>query len=106
MPDVGLTTASEPVPQDTKVIIKYSVEVGGLTVYSESYDTDKLAKELEEDEAKVLGIWARRLKCAVACRPRHGFSGCLTRCLTDGQCCAYGHDSCESVEVAPARSSA
>jgi len=29
MPDVGLTTATEPVPPDEKVTIKYSVQVGG-----------------------------------------------------------------------------
>jgi hypothetical protein len=87
------------VPKSTKVIIKYSVEVGGLPVYNESYDADTLAKELDEDEAKVLALWCRRLKCAVAARPRPGFSAALTRCLTDGQSCDYGHENCESVEV-------
>jgi hypothetical protein len=86
------------VDKKTKVIIRYSVEVGGLPVYNESYDVDTLAAELEKDEAKVIDLWARRLKCAVAARPKPGFSACLTRCLTDGQSCDYGHDKCESVE--------
>jgi hypothetical protein len=38
MPDVGLFTATEPLARDMKVIIKYSVEVNGLPVYSETYD--------------------------------------------------------------------
>jgi hypothetical protein len=35
MPDVGLTTATEPLDRKYSVIIKYSVEVEGLPVYSE-----------------------------------------------------------------------
>jgi hypothetical protein len=53
MPDVGLTTAQEPLPADVKVIIKYSVEVGGLPVYQETYDVDKLAAELAADRRPV-----------------------------------------------------
>jgi hypothetical protein len=97
MPDVGLTTASEPVPADTKVIIRYSVEVGGLPVYNESYDVDKLTVELAEDQKRVLEIWSWRLLCAVRCRHKHGFSACLTRCLTDGESCACGHAGCEAI---------
>jgi hypothetical protein len=97
MPDVGLFTATEPLPKQYKVVIKYSVEVEGLPVYSESYDVDKLADELEEDEEKAIALWARRIKCAVASRHRPGFSASLTRCLTDGQCCDLGHDKCEPV---------
>jgi hypothetical protein len=78
-----------------RVVIKYSVEVNGLPVYNESYDVDKLKQELEEDEEIVARNWLRRIKCVVGCRPRHGFSACVTRCLTDGQCCAEGHRDCK-----------
>src|SRR5947209_14197428 len=60
MPDVGLFTATEPVSGEMKVVIKYSVEINGLPVYSESYDVDTLAKELEQDEPKAVELWARR----------------------------------------------
>ena len=97
MPDVGLFTATEPLSKDMKVIIKYSVEVNGLAVYSESYDVEKLADELKEDEAKAVEIWSRRIKCVVACRKRPGFSSCVTRCLSDGNACECGHQDCEAV---------
>lgn len=97
MPDVGLTTNTEPLSDEMRVVIKYSVEVNGLPVYNESYDVDQLREELEADEEKVAQLWLRRIKCAVGCRPRHGFSACLTRCLTDGNCCAEGHRDCKSV---------
>lgn len=92
MPDVGLFTATEPLEKDFRVVIKYSVEVEGLPVYNESYDVAKLAEELEEDEAKVFAVWARRIKCVIACRDRRGFSACVTRCLTDGCACDCGHE--------------
>ena len=95
MPDVGLFTATEPLSKDMKVVIKYSVEVNGLPVYQESYDVEKLAEDLEEDEAKAVEIWSRRIRCVVACRKRSGFSGCITRCLTDGQACDCGHENCK-----------
>jgi len=85
MPDVGLTTATEPLDPNYRVVIKYSVEVEGLPVYQESYDVDKLAKELDEDEEKVSELWLRRLKCAIACRERPAFSASLTGCLADGK---------------------
>lgn len=97
MPDVGLFTATEPLSKDMRVIIKYSVEIDGLPVYSESYDADKLARELQKDEAKAVEIWARRIKCVVACHDRSGFSSCLTRCLATGQACDCGHEKCEPV---------
>jgi len=97
MPDVGLFTATEPLSKDMKVIIKFTVEVEGLPVYSETYDAEKLAAELEEDETKAVEVWSRRIKCVVACRHRPGFSSCLTRCLTDGQACECGHGKCEPV---------
>ena len=97
MPDVGLFTATEPLSKDMKVVIKYVVEVNGLPVYSESYDVEKLADELKEDEAKAVEIWSRRIKCVVGCRERRGFSACVTHCLTDGHACDCGHDRCEPV---------
>lgn len=60
MPDVGLFTATEPFPHDCKVVIRYSVEVGGLPVYSETYDVETIAKELEANEEKAVALWARR----------------------------------------------
>lgn len=90
MPDVGLLTATTPVPTKTPVIIRYSVEVGGLPVYNESYNVDTLAKELNKDPDRVRTFWLRRLECAINARPRPGFSAALTRCLADGQCCDYG----------------
>lgn len=97
MPDVGLFTASEPLGKSLKVVIKYSIEVEGLPVYSESYDVDTLADELAKDEEKAKELWARRIKCVVACRRQEGFSSCVTRCLVDGQACACGTSGCQSV---------
>lgn len=89
MPDVGLTTATEPLNPEYRVVIKFSVEVEGLAVYSETYDAAKLASELARDEEAVARLWLRRIKCVVACRPRPAFSSCLTRCLAEGidGCC-------------------
>ena len=95
MPDVGLFTATAPLSDDMKVVIKYSVEVNGLPVYQESYDVDKLAEELQQDEGRTVEIWSRRIKCVVACRQRSGFSSCVTRCLADGMACECGHERCE-----------
>jgi hypothetical protein len=100
MPDVGLTTATEPLSPKLKVIIKYSIEVEGLPVYNESYDVAKLAQELKEDETRTLELWARRLRCAVECRDQPGFSSSLTRCLADGKCCDYGTENCRAVDEA------
>jgi len=80
-----------------KVVVKYSVEVNGLPVYNESYDVDKVAAELEKDPAKALEIWGRRIQCVAACRNRHGFSACLTRCLADGKACDCGHEGTLSI---------
>ncbi len=98
MPDVGLFTATEPVAKKLPVIIRYSVEVGGLPVYNESYDVETLRKELAKDEAKALELWCRRLKCAVEARDRPGFSAALTRCLADGKCCDLGSEECTAVD--------
>jgi haloacid dehalogenase-like hydrolase len=84
MPDVGLTSSSEPLQPDYKVIIKYTVEVEGLAVYTETYDIEKLRREIEMDERTIREIWFRRLTCVIGCRHRPGFSACLTRCLVDG----------------------
>lgn len=97
MPDVGLFSATEPVPKDARVIIKYSVEVEGLPVYTETYDVEKLAVELSDDPERAVETWARRIRCAVGCRHKKGFSSCLTRCLADGQCCELGHKECGRV---------
>jgi hypothetical protein len=95
MPDVGLLSFTEPLPKDARVIIKYSVQVNGLPVYQESYDVKKIEAELKKDEPAVVANWIRRIKCAVCCRKKHGFSACLTRCLADGQCCVKGHEDCQ-----------
>ncbi len=94
MPDVGLLTFTEPLPADAKVIIKYSVEVNGLPVYTETYDVKKIQRGLKQGRQAVEQNWLRRIYCAVCCRKRKGFSACLTRCLADGQCCQKGHENC------------
>ena len=91
MPDVGLFSATEPLPKHYKVVIKYTVEVEGLPVYSETYDVDQLGNELADDADKAASLWFRRIKCVVACRRRSGFSACVTRCLTDGCASDCGH---------------
>lgn len=98
MPDVGLFTATEPVSNSIPVIIRYSVEVGGLPVYNESYDVDTLAVELEMDEAKAVQLWVRRIKCVVGARHRHGFSAAVARCLADGQSCDLGSHNCSQID--------
>jgi hypothetical protein len=90
MPDVGLTSAVEPLDPKYKVVIKYTIEVQGLAVYSESYDLEKLRKEIEEDRQKAQENWFRRIRCVVECRDSRGFSACVTRCLLDGQSCPEG----------------
>jgi hypothetical protein len=97
MPDVGLLSFTEPLPQDARLVIKYSVEVNGLPVYTETYDAKEIERELGKDEKAVTENWIRRIKCVVCCRKRHGFSACVTRCLADGHCCAKGHEDCEEV---------
>ena len=78
MPDVGLTTATEPLSPDLKVVIKYSVEVEGLPVYQESYDLKKLEAELAEDREKFKELWLRRVECAIEARKQEAFSASLT----------------------------
>jgi hypothetical protein len=98
MPDVGLLTFTQPLPPDAKLIIKYSVEVDGLPVYTETYDAKKIEQELIDKPAEVKRNWLRRIQCVVCCGKRSGFSACLTRCLADGNCCDKGHEACASVE--------
>ena len=100
MPDVGLFTAAKPLEADYKVIIKFGVEVEGLPIYQETYDVEALAAELKKDPARFASIWLRRIKCAVHCRNRPGFSACLTRCLMDGQCGDLGHENAEPLDSA------
>ena len=61
MPDVGLTSAADPLDPKYKVVIKYTIEVEGLAIYSESYDVEKLRKEIKEDE-QARDHWFRRIK--------------------------------------------
>jgi hypothetical protein len=98
MPDVSLFTATKPVPDDTPVIIRFSVEVGGLQVYNESYDVDTLAKDVKRDKEKALALWCRRLLCVIEARNRPGFSAAVTRCIADGQCCDYGAEACAAID--------
>lgn len=84
MPDVGLTTATEPSLASAKVVIKYSVEVEGLPVYQESYDVEKLASELEEDRESFTELWLRRVECVVKARHGPEFSASFTRHLARG----------------------
>jgi hypothetical protein len=83
MPDVGLTSATEPLHKDAKVVIKYSVQVEGLPVYQETYDVDKLAAELKADRSKFKELWLRRVECVVEARHKHAFSASVTGCLAD-----------------------
>ncbi len=99
MPDVGLFTATEPLTRDIPLVIKFSVEAGGLPVYQESYDVRTLAKELKEDENKAVTLWLRRLQCVVASMEKPGFSSALTRCLADGVCSDCGIDSRNAIRV-------
>jgi hypothetical protein len=91
MPDVGLTSSAEPLQDGYRVVIKYTIEVEGLEVYTETYDVAKLRKELETDEQALRENWFRRVTCVIGCRKRRGFSACLTRCLLDGKVCDEGY---------------
>jgi hypothetical protein len=84
MPDVGLTTATEPVSPKEKVIIKYSVHVGGLAVYSETYDVEKIAVEIATNREEVKELWMRRLEAVVHSRDKPRFSASLTAALAEG----------------------
>lgn len=81
MPDVGLTTATELLPPDAKIVIKYSVEIEGLPIYQESYDVEKLAHELASNRDSFKELWLRRVECVVNHRHSPAFSASLTGCL-------------------------
>lgn len=83
MPDVGLTSATKPLPQAAKVVSKYSVQIEGLPVCQEPYDLDKLAAELSVDGSKFKELWLKRGECVVRARDQHAFSASLTGCLAD-----------------------
>jgi hypothetical protein len=53
MPDVGLRSAADPLDPNYKVVLKYTIEVEGLAIYSESYDVEKLREEIKKDEYKA-----------------------------------------------------
>jgi hypothetical protein len=84
MPDVGLTTATEPVPPDEKVTIRYTVFVGDLAVYSETYDVEKIAAEIASNREQVKELWMRRLEAVVHSRNQPRFSASVTAELADG----------------------
>ena len=84
MPDVGLTTATEPVPPDEKVTMKYTVEVDPLPVYSETYDVATIAAEIASDREQVKELWMRRLEAVVHSRDKPGFSASVTAYLAEG----------------------
>ena len=81
MPNVGLFTADEPVSPDTPISIRYSVEVGGLPVYTELYDVRRLRRELDEDRNKALAAWECRLVVPVEGQDKPRFSCVLTNGL-------------------------
>ena len=95
MPDVGLFTATQPVPRKTPVIIKYSVEVGGLPVYQESYDVDSVKKEWKRDPERAAKLWVRRLQGPIECRELPKFSSNLTQWLSEGCASHADADLCE-----------
>jgi hypothetical protein len=85
MPNVGLLSASEPVPPETTVSIRYVVEVGGLPVYTELYDVDTLREDLASDKEKTLEAWKRRLEAPVLARDKAAFSARVTSHLHSDQ---------------------
>lgn len=93
-PDVDLLPSLKPLLRDCKVVIRHWIEVTGSAVSNESYDLGTVARELRKDDEKLVRQWVRRLKCSVVCRPRRGFSACLTCCLFNGECCDEGHRPC------------
>lgn len=92
-----LSELSREGTKGAKQVIRFSVEVEGQTVFSESYDLDALEKSMASDEQNMQADWARRLKCALCCRTRMGFVACFARCLFDGQCCDGGVSNCRPV---------
>jgi hypothetical protein len=85
MPNVGLLSASDPVPRDTTVSIRYVVEVGGLPVYTELYDVDTLRSDLDSDPVRTLEAWKRRLEAPILARDQDAFSTRVTAHLHGGK---------------------
>jgi hypothetical protein len=85
MPNVGLLSASERVPPDVTVSIRYVVEVGGLPVYTELYDVDTLREDLDSDPDKTLEAWKRRLEAPILARDKDAFSARVTSHLHGNQ---------------------
>ena len=83
VPEVGLTNATQPLPQDAKVVIKYSVQVRRFARLPGTYDVDKLPAELNADRSKFKDLWLKRVEGVVAARDQHAFSASLTGCLAD-----------------------
>jgi hypothetical protein len=65
MPDVGLTSSAEPLKEEYKVVVKYTIEIEGLPIYTESYDAAKLRKGSETDEQTLREYWFRRVECVI-----------------------------------------
>jgi len=101
MPDVGLTTATEPLAAKARVVIKYSVEVEGLPVYQESYDVEKLSEEVRQNRELAQALWFRRIECVLESRHREAFSATLKGCLADGSC-SFRADSSQAGQAAKA----
>ncbi|HWB05595.1 MAG TPA: hypothetical protein VG796_21430 [Verrucomicrobiales bacterium] len=85
MPNVGLLNAGDPIPPDTTISIRYTVEVGGLPVYTELYDVRKVAGDLTSDREKTVEAWNRRLEAPVMARDKPKFSELVTAHLHSGK---------------------
>ena len=64
MPDVGLTSATQPLPQDAKVVIKYSVQVEGLPVYQGNLRRGQVGCGAQGRSLEIQGtvVEARRMR--------------------------------------------
>ena len=67
-----------------KSYYQYSVHVGGLAVYAETYDVGKIAAEIAANREEVKELWMRRLEAVVHARDKPRFSASLTAALADG----------------------
>ena len=64
--DVGLTSSGERLKEEYKIVIKYTIEIEGLPIYTENYDAAKLRKEVEANEQTLREYWFRRVKVLLA----------------------------------------
>jgi hypothetical protein len=46
-----------PLPKNAKVVIKYCVEVEGLSVYTQTYDIERLPAKLAKDADRAIELW-------------------------------------------------